>query len=49
MRNRRVMELTSGNHIEYFSHEMTPEFMIILKDLVESMGPEVEEIMRDLV
>lgn len=48
MRNTRRMELTSGNYIEFFSHELTPECLIILKEEVELLGPEAEEILRDL-
>lgn len=48
MRNTRRMELTSGNHIEYFSHELTPECLVMLKEEIESLGPEAEEILRDL-
>lgn len=49
MRNTRRMELTSGQHIDFFSHNLTPEFIMILKELVETLGPEAEEVLRDLV
>lgn len=48
MRNKRTMELTSANYIEYFSHNLTPELIIMLKQLIEELGPDAEEILMDL-
>jgi len=48
MRNKRRMELTSANHIEYFSHNLTPELIVILKQSIEELGLDVEEILMDL-
>ena len=49
MRNKRAVELTSGHYIEYFSHEMTPEFVVMLKDLVEEIGSDdAMETLMDL-
>lgn len=47
MRNKRRIELCCGNNIEFFSHNLTPETMVIIKDLVEKFG-EVEDILEDL-
>ena len=49
MRNTRRMELTSGQHIEFFSHGLTPEFIMILKEALEDAGPEAMEILEDLL
>jgi hypothetical protein len=49
MRNTRRMELTSGNHIEFYSHDVTPESLMILKEELEVSDPEGEEILRNLV
>ncbi len=40
MRNIGRMELTCGNNIEFFSHGLTPESIVILKELLEEIGPD---------
>jgi len=47
MRNSRRIEIACGPNIEFFSHEMTPETMVIIKDLIEK-GWSIEDILEDL-
>jgi hypothetical protein len=43
MRNSRKMELTCGNNIEYFGHQLTPEAIVLFKEFCEinDVDPEV--------
>jgi len=47
MRNSRRIEICCGSNIEFFSHQMTPETMVIIKDLMEK-DCSIEEILEDL-
>jgi len=49
MRNKRAMELTSGHNIEFHSHNMTPEFMLLIKEVVETGGPGAIELLEDIL
>jgi hypothetical protein len=35
MRGKRRIELCCGNHIEYFSHNVTPEILLLFKEFCE--------------
>lgn len=48
MRNDRRMEISCGHNIEFFGHGLTPEFMVIVKELFEIYGDDVDKILRDL-
>lgn len=48
MRNTRRTELTSGQHIEFYSHNLTPELLIMLKDMMENPNFSEEEILENL-
>lgn len=43
MRNSRRIELAYGQNIEYFSHNLTPETLLILKEDLESQGISLKE------
>ena len=43
MRNSRRIELAYGQNIEYFSHDLTPETLLILKEDLESQGVSLKE------
>ena len=47
MMNKRKIEICCGPNIEFFSHNLTPEFMVILKDLTEKC-PDDEDIIENL-
>jgi NUMOD3 motif len=38
MRNTRRIELTCGNYIEFFGHEMTPETILLFKEFCKLRG-----------
>jgi len=38
MRNREKTEIACGHNIEYFSHNITPEFLLLLKEEVLARG-----------
>lgn len=44
MKNIRKTEIAYGHNIEYFSHAMTPERILILKELCEEQGVDVDEM-----
>ena len=43
MRNTRRMELTCGDYIEYYSHEVTPEIITLFLEHCELNGLDPEE------
>jgi len=43
MRNSRRIELAYGQNIEYFSHNLTPETLLILKEDLERQGISLKE------
>lgn len=48
MRNRRKMEISFGHDIEFFSHGLTPEVMVIMKELFEKYDGNLDKILKDL-
>lgn len=48
MWNRRKTELSCGHNIEFFGHGLTPEFMVILKELFEEYGDDIDKILDEL-
>jgi len=44
MRNIRKTEISYGHNIEYFSHTMTPERILLLKEFCEEHNMEVEDL-----
>jgi len=48
MRNKRRMEISFGNDIEFFSHNLTPETMVILKQLFIEHNGDIDKILKDL-
>ena len=48
MSNTRRVELTCGNNIDFFSHNLTPELIFMIKELIEDEGISVEEALLDL-
>ena len=48
MHNKRRIELCCGHNIEHFSHELTPETLVILKELFEHHSGDVDAIIEDL-
>lgn len=43
MRNSRRIELACGQNIEYFSHSLTPEAILIFKEECDASGVDFEE------
>lgn len=43
LRNKTKIEITCGPSIEFFCHRLTPEYFIILKDILEKTGKLTEE------
>lgn len=43
MRNTRRIELTCGNYIEFFGHEMTPEVILLFKEYCSLRGIDPEK------
>lgn len=48
MYSSRKIELCCGNNIELFSHELTPETLVIIKDIFEFYGDDIKTIMDEL-
>jgi len=44
MRNSRRIEICCGQNIEYFSHNLTPEVIVLFKEFCEDMGLDPEEV-----
>ena len=47
MRNRQHMEITCGNNIELFSHDLNPEVLIMFKQHCEKNGLNVEDALDE--
>lgn len=43
MRNTRKTELVYGDNIEYFSHDLTPEKLLLLKERCRSLGIDLND------
>lgn len=48
IRNRNRMELCCGNHIEYFSHNVTPELLVLFKEFCEINNLDPEKFFDEL-
>lgn len=48
LRNFRRVEISCGNDIERFSHNATPEFMVMLKQLLSKID-DAEKILKELL
>ena len=48
MYNTGKMEICCGHDIECFSHNVTPEFIIILKELVDECGGDLDKVLESL-
>jgi len=46
MRNKRKMELTSGQNIEFYSYDLTPEDLVILKQLIEQNNNDLDKALE---
>lgn len=46
LRNTRKTELVYGSNIEYFSHNLTPENILLLKEHCESLGIDLADYME---
>jgi hypothetical protein len=47
--NKTKIEITCGPSIEFFSHSLTPEYVVMLKDLYEKNGELTEEDLGGLI
>lgn len=43
LRNARRIELSWGNNIEFFAHELTPELIVLFKEVCEEEDKDPEE------
>ena len=43
LRNARRIELSWGNNIEFFAHELTPELIVLFKELCEEEEKDPED------
>jgi len=48
LRNARRIEMTAGHNIEYFSHEITPEMLVLFKEVCEELGKDPMEFFDEL-
>ena len=48
MRNKCKIEVTCGHNIEYFSHNITPELIIIFKEYCEENDLDPEDVLEEL-
>jgi hypothetical protein len=48
MRNTRRMELTCGDRIEYFSHDLTPEVIALFLELCQEKDIDPDEFFDSL-
>jgi len=48
IRNKCKIEITCGNTIEYFSHSMTPELIILFKEYCENNNLDPEDILEEI-
>lgn len=45
LRNIRKIEISCGHNVEYFSHDLTPETILLLKERCEELGIKLEDYM----
>lgn len=48
IRNKSRIELCCGNHIEYFSHNVTPEMLVLFKEFCEINNLDPEKFFDEL-
>lgn len=48
LRNARRIEITLGINIEYFSHEITPELIVLFKEACEEEGRDPDDYFDEL-
>ncbi len=48
MRNSNLMEITCGSNVELFSHNLTPELIVIFKEFCEEIGMDPIELFDSL-
>lgn len=48
LRNANRIELTAGDHIEFFSHEMTPELIVLFLETCRLEGKDPEDYFDEL-
>lgn len=48
LRNTRRIELTCGNNIEYFGHNITPEVIVLFKEFCRLNGLDPDEVFDNL-
>jgi hypothetical protein len=46
LRNARRIEITYGDNIEFFCHEVTPELLILFKEICEETGLDPSELLN---
>jgi hypothetical protein len=48
MRSKCKIEITCGHNIEYFSHNITPELIVIFKEYCEENGLDPEDVLEEI-
>lgn len=48
LRNANRIELTVGPNIEYFSHEITPELLVLFMEKCEELGVNPDDLFDDM-
>jgi len=48
IRSKCKIEITCGHNIEYFSHNITPELIIIFKEYCEENGLDPEDVLEEI-
>jgi hypothetical protein len=48
MRNKCKIEITCGGNIEYFSHSITPELLILFKEYCEENDLDPEDVLEEI-
>lgn len=47
IRNKGKVEMTCGHNIEFFSHGITPEIVVLFKEHCELTGRDLEDVLED--
>lgn len=48
MRNKCKIEITCGNNIEFFSHDMNPEIIYLFKEYCDRTGLDPEDVLAEV-